>query len=212
MIKKHPIKGPESEEGEFRLRFAASSPVSEVVLSQRGLFGNILIRGENFGGRNQALVTLCGDAAMAGFGVIYITEGISPTHTKYLRTKASEAFGPTRYQALNVGIEPCSLFLKTTICTARSSRQISLIAPGPQIARSFSPHWAQIHGPERRPGSIRKCSKSARRSWTSTAGGQVTAKTRDAAVNWPIAPSPTPSQSTQSPGISGRGCSLDRLN
>jgi len=105
MIKKHSSNGPESGEGEFRLRFANSSPVLEVVLSQRGLFGNILIRGENFGGRNQALVTLCGDAAMAGFGVIYITEGISPTHTKYLRTKASEAFGPTRYQALNLGIE-----------------------------------------------------------------------------------------------------------
>ena len=72
VIKKHSSNGPESEETEFRLRFATSSPVSEVVLSQRGLFGNILIRGENFGGRNQALVTLCGDAAMAGFGVIYM--------------------------------------------------------------------------------------------------------------------------------------------
>jgi len=69
------------------------------------LFGNILIRGENFGGRNQALITLCGDVALAGFGVIYISEGISPSHAKYLRTKASEAFGPARYQALNLGIE-----------------------------------------------------------------------------------------------------------
>jgi hypothetical protein len=89
----------------FRLRFAANSPVPELVLSQQGLMGNILIRGEDFGGRNQALIALCGDAAMAGLGVIYITEGLVPSLATTLREKAREAFGPARYHALNVAIE-----------------------------------------------------------------------------------------------------------
>jgi hypothetical protein len=98
-------KRPEPGEGVFRLRFDASSPVRELALSQLGLMGNILIRGENFAGRNQALTTLCGDAAMAGFGVIYITEGLVPSLATLLREKASLAFGPTRYHALNVAVE-----------------------------------------------------------------------------------------------------------
>jgi hypothetical protein len=95
----------ETAEREFRLRFAASSPISEVVLSRRGLLGNILIRGENYGGRNQALTALCADAAMAGFGVIYITEGLAPSLAATLRDVARRAFGPTRYHALNMGVE-----------------------------------------------------------------------------------------------------------
>lgn len=72
---------------EFRLRFAASSPISELVLSHHGLMGNILIRGENYGGRNQALTTPCGDAAAAGFGVIYITEGLVSSLVDSLRKR-----------------------------------------------------------------------------------------------------------------------------
>jgi hypothetical protein len=96
-----------AEPGEtvFRLRFDASSPVPELVLSPLGLMGNILIRGENFGGRNQALTTLCGDAATAGFGVIYLTEGLISSLIANLRQKVNAAFGPTRYHALNVAVE-----------------------------------------------------------------------------------------------------------
>ena len=89
----------------FRLRFAASSPINEVVLNPQGLMGNILIRGEDFGGRNQALTALCGDAAMAGYGVIYITEGLVPSLATILREKARAAFGPTRFHTLNVVVE-----------------------------------------------------------------------------------------------------------
>lgn len=74
-------------------------------MSTRGLMGNVLIRGENFGGRNQALTALCGDAAMAGFGVIYVTEGLVPSLATALRDKALEAFGPTRYHSLNIAFE-----------------------------------------------------------------------------------------------------------
>jgi hypothetical protein len=98
-------KKADSCERTFRLRFAASSPVPELVLSQRGLMGNLLIRGENFGGRNQALTALCGDVAMAGFGVIHVTEGLVPSLATLLREKASSAFGPTRYHAMNVTVE-----------------------------------------------------------------------------------------------------------
>lgn len=96
-----------AEPGEtvFRLRFDASSPVTELVLSPLGLMGNILIRGENFGGRNQALTALCGDAATAGFGVIYLTEGLISSLVASLREKVNAAFGPTRYHALNVAVE-----------------------------------------------------------------------------------------------------------
>jgi hypothetical protein len=89
----------------FHLRFDASSPISEVTLSPFGLMGNVLIRAENFGGRNQALASLCGEVAMAGYGVIYITEGLVPTLATALREKAHEAFGPARYCALNVAVE-----------------------------------------------------------------------------------------------------------
>ena len=98
---------PRSEPTErmFRLRFAASSPIAEVVLDQRGLMGNLLIRGENYGGRNQALTMLCGEAAIAGFGVIYITEGLVPTLTALLRGRARTAFGAARFHALNIAVE-----------------------------------------------------------------------------------------------------------
>ena len=98
---------PRSEPTEkmFRLRFAASSPISEVVLDERGLMSNILIRGENYGGRNQALTMLCGEAANAGFGVIYITEGLVPALTAILRGRARSAFGPARFHALNIAVE-----------------------------------------------------------------------------------------------------------
>lgn len=98
-------KKPEACDTEFRLRFAASSPVSELILSQRGLMGNVLIRGENFGGRNHALTVLCGDAAMAGFGVVHISEGLVPSLLTMLRERAREAFGPTRFHSLNVAVE-----------------------------------------------------------------------------------------------------------
>lgn len=101
------LKKKRSDPGKdlFRLRFDSSSPVSEVALSQLGLMGNILIRAENFGGRNQALTSLCGDVAMAGFGVVYVTEGLVPTLATALREKALAAFGPTRYHALNIAVE-----------------------------------------------------------------------------------------------------------
>lgn len=95
----------EPNEKVFRLRFAASSPIAEVVLDERGLMGNILIRGENYGGRNQALAMLGGEAAIAGFGVIYITEGLVPTLNALLRGRARAAFGPARFHALNIAVE-----------------------------------------------------------------------------------------------------------
>jgi len=95
----------EPVEKAFHLRFAASSPISEVVLEQRGLMGNILIRGENYGGRNQALAMLCGEAAIAGFGVVYITEGLVPTLSALLRGRARTAFGAARFHALNIAVE-----------------------------------------------------------------------------------------------------------
>lgn len=95
----------EPTEKTFRLRFAASSPIAELVLDQRGLMGNILIRGENYGGRNQALTMLCGEAAIAAFGVIYITEGLVPTLTALLRGRSRTAFGPARFHALNIAVE-----------------------------------------------------------------------------------------------------------
>ena len=67
--------------------------------------GNMLIRGENYGGRNQALVALCASAAMSDQGVIYITEGLAPTLSAVLRNTAREAFGPTRFHALNIAVE-----------------------------------------------------------------------------------------------------------
>jgi hypothetical protein len=92
-------------EKDFRLKFAPSSPIAEVVLTPQGLMGNILIRGENYGGRNQALTSLCGEAAAAGFGIIYVTEGLVPSLAAQLRISAKAAFGPTRYHALNIAIE-----------------------------------------------------------------------------------------------------------
>lgn len=95
----------EPSEKVFRLQFAASSPIAEVVLDERGLMGNILIRGENYGGRNQALAMLGGEAAIAGFGVIYITEGLVPTLNALLRGRSRAAFGPARFHALNIAVE-----------------------------------------------------------------------------------------------------------
>jgi len=97
--------GRDSAEKEFRLNFAASSPISKVVLTERGLMGHVLIRGEDYSGRTPAVSALCGDAAMAGFGVIYISEGLVPTLAANLRTKAHAAFGAGRYYSLHVGIE-----------------------------------------------------------------------------------------------------------
>jgi len=95
----------DAAETEFRLNFASSSPISKVVLSERGLMGHVLIRGEDYSGRTAAISALCGDAAMAGFGVIYISEGLVPTLVAALRTKAHAAFGAGRYHSLHVGIE-----------------------------------------------------------------------------------------------------------
>ena len=90
--------------------FSPGSPITELKLSLRGLMGNILIRGENYGGRNQALVGLCSAAAMSGMGVIYVTEGLAPSLSAMLRNKAREVFGPTRFHALNVAVEKGSKF------------------------------------------------------------------------------------------------------
>jgi hypothetical protein len=95
----------DSVETEFRLNFASTSPISKVVLTERGLMGHVLIRGEDYSGRTPAVSALCGDAAMAGFGVIYISEGLVPTLATALRTKAQAAFGAGRYHSLHVGIE-----------------------------------------------------------------------------------------------------------
>jgi hypothetical protein len=92
-------------ETEFRLNFASSSPISKVVVTERGLMGHVLIRGEDYSGRTPAIAALCGDAAMAGFGVIYISEGLVPALAANLRTKAHAAFGAGRYHSLHVGIE-----------------------------------------------------------------------------------------------------------
>ena len=97
--------GRDSVETEFRLNFAASSPISKVVLTERGLMGHVLIRGEDYSGRTPAVSALCGDAAMAGFGVIYISEGLVPSLAAALRTRAHAAFGAGRYYSLHVGIE-----------------------------------------------------------------------------------------------------------
>jgi hypothetical protein len=102
--------GRDSVETEFRLNFAASSPISKVVLTERGLMGHVLIRGEDYSGRTPAVSALCGDAAMAGFGVIYISEGLVPTLAAALRTKAHAAFGAGRYSSLHVGIEKARKF------------------------------------------------------------------------------------------------------
>lgn len=90
---------------EFRLNFAASSPIRKVILTERGLMGHVLIRGEDYSGRTAAVTELCGDAAMAGFGVIYIAEGLVPTLAAGLRTKAHAAFGVGRYHSLHLATE-----------------------------------------------------------------------------------------------------------
>jgi hypothetical protein len=95
----------ELAEAEFRLRFTPGSPVSEVVLTRLGLMGHVLIRGEDYSGRTRAVAALCGDAAMAGFGVLYITESLVPTLAAALRDKAHAAFGAGRHQSLHLGIE-----------------------------------------------------------------------------------------------------------
>jgi len=96
---------PELAEEEFRLRFTPGSPVSEVVLTRLGLMGHVLIRGEDYSGRTRAVAALCGDVALAGFGVLYITESLVPTLAATLRDKAHTAFGVGRYQTLHLGIE-----------------------------------------------------------------------------------------------------------
>ncbi len=95
----------ETVETEFRLRFTGGSPISEVVLTPRGLMGHVLIRGEDYSGRTRAVSALCGDAAMAGFGVIYVTESLVPQLAAPLRETAHRAFGAGRYHALHIGIE-----------------------------------------------------------------------------------------------------------
>ncbi len=99
------VPRPDPALAEFHLRFNAGSPVSEVVLSKRGLLGHVLIRGEDYSGRTKAVSALCGDAALAGFGVIYVTESLIPAYAASLRTRAREAFGPARYHSLYVAIE-----------------------------------------------------------------------------------------------------------
>lgn len=100
----------ESAEPEFRLAFSSASPVAEVVLNQSGLFGNILIRGEDFCGRTRAVSRLCGDAAMAGFGVIYVTDGLTPSLAEPLKAKAREAFGASKYHSLRIDAEQSRKF------------------------------------------------------------------------------------------------------
>lgn len=106
------LVAPETESAQtrFRLAFSSASPVAEVLLSQTGLFGNILIRGEDFCGRTKAVSTLCGDAAMAGFGVIYVTDGLTPTLAAPLKAKAREAFGPSKYHSLRIDAEQSMKF------------------------------------------------------------------------------------------------------
>lgn len=100
----------ETAEQEFRLSFSSASPVAEVVLSRRGLLGNVLIRGEDFCGRSKAVSALCGDAAMAGFGVIYVTDGLVPSLADPLKAKAREAFGAGRYHSLRIDAEQSTKF------------------------------------------------------------------------------------------------------
>lgn len=90
----------------FRLAFNSVSPVQEIVLTERGLFGNILIRGEDYGGRTKAVSELCGDVAMAGFGVVYVTDGMGPTLAASLKAKAHMSLGPGKYHALHIDAEP----------------------------------------------------------------------------------------------------------
>ncbi len=90
--------------------FSSSSPVSEVVISRSGLFGNILIRGEDFCGRTKAVSILCADAAMAGFGVVYVTDGLTPALADPLKAKAREAFGAHRYHSLRIDAEQSRKF------------------------------------------------------------------------------------------------------
>ena len=96
---------PELAEAEFRLRFTPGSPVRDVVLTQLGLMGHVLIRGEDYSGRTRAVSALCGEAALAGFGALYITESLVPTFAAALREKAHAAFGAGRYQSLHLAIE-----------------------------------------------------------------------------------------------------------
>ena len=96
----------ELAKSEFRLAFNSASPIQEVVLSERGLFNHVLIRGENYSGRTQAVARLCGDAAMAGIGVIYVTDDMGPGIAAALRAKAHMAFGIGRYHALDIDAEP----------------------------------------------------------------------------------------------------------
>ena len=90
----------------FRLGFNSVAPVQEVVLARRGLLGNVLIRGEDYGGRTKAVSELCGDAALSGFGVIYVTDGMGAALASPLRDKAHRAFGAGKYYALHIDAEP----------------------------------------------------------------------------------------------------------
>lgn len=95
----------ELAKSEFRLVFNSASPVQEALLSERGLFNHVLIRGENYSGRTQAVAGLCGDAAMAGFGVIYVTDNMGQGVAATLRAKAHMAFGIGRYHSLDIDAE-----------------------------------------------------------------------------------------------------------
>lgn len=99
------VPNTETAQNQFRLTFSSVSPVAEVLLSQAGLFGNILIRGEDFCGRTKAVSMLCGDAAIAGFGVIYVTDGLTPALAVHLKSKARTAFGPSKYHSLRIDAE-----------------------------------------------------------------------------------------------------------
>jgi hypothetical protein len=95
----------EASSKQFRLAFNSVSPIQEVVLSERGLFGHILIRGEDYCGRTKAVSEMCGDAAMAGIGVIYVTDGMLSPLAATLKAKAQISFGTGRYHALNIDAE-----------------------------------------------------------------------------------------------------------
>lgn len=98
-----PKAKPETKE--FRLAFNSVSPIQEVKLGERGLFNHVLIRGENYSGRTQAVAGLCGDAAMAGIGVIYITDDMASGVAGMLRAKAHMAFGIGKYYAQDIDAE-----------------------------------------------------------------------------------------------------------
>lgn len=100
----------EASDLRFRIAFSAASPIAEVVLSEQGLFGNILIRGEDFCGRTKAVSTLCSDAVKAGFGVVYVTDGLTPTLAGPLKTVAREVFGEHRYHSLRIDAEESKKF------------------------------------------------------------------------------------------------------